>query len=301
MPDQRHIPETVILGAGGMLATVWAETMGSGLRHARLGPVAFLTAAECDITNPGDLARAIAPGVRVVINCAAYTAVDQAESEEARATEINGAAVGLIAARCREVGATLVHYSTDYVFDGSATSPYRVDAPRNPVGAYGRSKTVGEELLERSGADFLNLRTAWLYAHCGSNFVRTIAKAARERPALRVVNDQRGMPTSCATLVDITLRLLAADARGTLHACNSGECTWFDLASAIVERVNAATGASCAVEPCASSEYPRPAKRPAYSVLDLGPTEALIGPITPWRDALRPVLDRILTPQPSNA
>lgn len=286
--------DCVILGAGGMLASVWADTLASkpstALQRAR-----FCTAADCDITDPHALAAAVAPGVRTVINCAAYTAVDQAETDEAKATEINGNAVGLLARRCRDVGAVLVHYSTDYVFDGSATSPYTVDHPRSPISAYGRSKAVGEELLERSGAEFLNLRTAWLYAHGGANFVRTIVRAAREKPVLRVVSDQHGRPTSCATLVDVTLRLLAVNARGTLHACNSGECTWFDLASAIVERVNQAAGTACRVDPCSSAEYPRPAKRPAYSVLDLGPTERLIGPITPWRDALRPVLDRILS------
>ena len=294
MTATRH--DTLILGAGGMLATVWAERVAAaGGTLPGLGGVGLLDQSACDITSAESVTRAVTPGVRAVINCAAYTAVDQAETDEAKATEINGHAVGLLARRCREVGAAMVHYSTDYVFDGSASAPYRVDHPRAPISAYGRSKAVGEELLERSGAEFLNLRTAWLYAHCGGNFVRTIAKAAREKPVLRVVNDQRGRPTSCATLVDITLRLLAAGARGTLHACNSGECTWFDLASAIVERVNAASGGACRVDPCSSAEYPRPARRPAYSVLDLTPTERLIGPITPWREGLGPVLDRILS------
>ena len=151
-----------------------------------------------------------------------------------------------------------MHYSTDYVFPGDASAPYAVDAPRAPIGAYGRSKLLGEQRSSRSAAEWLCLRTSWLYAPWGKNFVLTIAGLARERQSLRVVNDQRGRPTCCETLAWITERLLDAGERGMRHACDGGECTWFDLATDIAARVNP----SCVVEPCATSEYPRPARRP---------------------------------------
>ncbi|MGD9692484.1 MAG: dTDP-4-dehydrorhamnose reductase [Phycisphaerales bacterium] len=273
----------VVTGAAGMLGREW------GARIAREGVkgVRLLDRASCDVADAGSVARAMGEGTRVVINCAAWTDVDGAEAHEAEATRLNGDAVGVLAARCREVGATLVHYSTDYVFDGEArAAPYRVDEARRPINAYGRSKAAGEEALEGSGASFLMLRTSWLYAAHGKNFVRTIAKASRERESLRVVNDQRGRPTCCATLVDLTVRLLAAGARGTLHGCDDGEATWFDLAGAVAGWVNP----RCRVEPCSSAEFPRPAKRPAYSVLDLGPTRALIGEIPDWRASLERTL-----------
>jgi len=160
-----------------------------------------------------------------------------------------------------------------------------------PLGAYGRSKAVGEELLEASGADYLLLRTSWLYAAHGKNFARTIARLARERDHLRVVNDQRGRPTSTTTLVRITRELLGAGARRTLHACDGGECSWFDFAGAIAGAINPA----CRVNPCTSDAFPRPAPRPAYSVLDLAPTEAIIGHIPDWRTALAPVLTTLLS------
>ncbi len=274
----------VVTGAGGMLGREWrarAEREG-------WGGVRLLDRAGCDVADSASVERAVARGTRVVINCAAWTDVDGAEAHEAEATRINGEAVGVLAARCREVGATLVHYSTDYVFDGAARrEPYRVDEARRPINAYGRSKAAGEEALERSGAEHLLLRTSWLYASHGKNFVRTIAKAARERESLRVVNDQRGRPTCCATLVELTVRLVEAGARGTLHACDDGEATWFDLACAVAARVNP----KCRVEPCASAEFPRPAKRPSYSVLDLEPTRALAGEIPDWRASLDRTLD----------
>ncbi len=274
----------VITGCGGMLGREWAA------RGAREGwsDALFLDRAACDVSDATSVERAIGSGTRVVINCAAYTDVDGAEANEEAATRLNGAAVGVLAARCRTIGATLVHYSTDYVFDGepSPRRPYAVDHPRSPRSAYGRSKAAGEELLERSGAERLMLRTSWLYAAHGKNFVRTIANAARERDALRVVNDQRGRPTSCATLVDLTIRLLGVGARGTLHACDDGEATWFDLARAVAGRVRPA----CRVEPCTTAEYPRPARRPAYSVLDLESTRRLVGAIPAWEASLERTL-----------
>lgn len=268
-----------------MLGSCWRRS----LEQSEDAPPRTPSLAECDFTRPETFAAAIGDDVGLVINAAAYTDVDGAESDEATATRTNGDGVGALAERCREVGATLVHYSTDYVFDGAATEPYRVDEPRCPINAYGRSKAVGEERLEQSGADYLLIRTSWLYAPHGKNFVRTIARACLERPSLRVVDDQRGRPTSAEQLVSTTRRLLAAERRGVFHACDDGECTWFEFARAIVERINP----ECAVDPCSSAEFPRPAKRPAYSVLDLSKTIEAIGPLLHWRDALRATLDVI--------
>jgi dTDP-4-dehydrorhamnose reductase len=180
----------------------------------------------------------------------------------------------------------LVHYSTDYVFDGEASAPYRVDELRRPQNAYGRSKARGEELLLATGCEHLLLRTSWLYAPWGKNFVDTIARFGRERPSLRVVADQRGRPTSAQYLAQRSLEFVDKRARGIFHVTDGGECTWFEFARAIV----AGSGGSALVEPCTSAEYSRPARRPPYSVLDLSATDALLGPSRSWQQNLSDVL-----------
>lgn len=277
----------VVTGAGGMLARAFRERV-EAREGALPATTAFLDRGSCDIADASSVAGAIGPGVDLVINCAAYTNVDGAEADEAGATRINGEGVRVLAARCAHVGATLAHFSTDYVFDGKATTPYPTDYPRAPLGAYGRSKLVGELALESGGCDWLCLRTSWLYAPWGKNFVLTIAKLAQERASLRVVNDQRGRPTSCETLAWITERMLTGGARGMRHATDGGECTWFEFAREIGARVSPA----CRVEPCSTAEFPRPAARPSYSVLDLTLTERVVGPVPHWREALGKTLDR---------
>ncbi|MBX3352691.1 MAG: dTDP-4-dehydrorhamnose reductase [Phycisphaeraceae bacterium] len=280
--------DILFLGADAMLARAFRERVERGESPCREAQTRFLARAECDITSADSVERAIGPATTLVVNCAAYTNVDAAETDEAAATLVNGVGVGLLARRCAQVGATLAHFSTDYVFPGDASLPYAIDATRAPIGAYGRSKLAGERELERSAADWLCLRTSWLYAPWGKNFVLTIAKLAREKSSLRVVNDQRGRPTSCETLAWITERLLEHGSRGMRHATDGGECTWFEFASDIAARVNPA----CVVEPCSSAEFPRPARRPAYSVLDLAETEAVTGAIPHWRVALSRTLER---------
>ena len=278
----------LVIGASGMLG----RAVCTALRH-RGDLHRAATKAEVNLTRDESVRAAMAEfRPQVVINCAAWTDVDGAETNEDAATEVNGHAVGRLAAACGAANATLVHYSTDYVFDGQGTSPYLVDAPIRPLNAYGRSKAVGEGLIAREAARGLKalvLRTSWLYAPWGKNFVRTIAGAARQRPTLRVVNDQRGRPTSAEHLADVTLRLLQAGARGVLHATDGGETTWFDFAV----RIAAFANPKCRVEPCTSAEFPRPAKRPGYSVLDLSGTSALIGPMTDWKTNLDSVLSRL--------
>ncbi len=274
----------VVLGADGMLGRAWMELLAArGLdARAALYP-------EVDLTDEASIARAVDGPLTAVVNCAAYTDVDGAEADEATATRVNGDGVGALARRCAALGVPLVHYSTDYVFDGGADAPYPVDHPTDPVNAYGRSKLAGERALVDAGGPHLLIRTSWLYAPWGKNFVRTIASLAASRESLRVVDDQRGRPTSAEHLAELSLALLDHGARGTFHGTDGGECTWFDFASAIAAHVNP----SCVVHPCTSDEYPRPATRPSYSVLDLGPTEAAIGPRESWRVHLARVLERL--------
>ncbi len=278
----------LIIGASGMLGRAVSDT----LRHRGVAHRAA-TKAEVNLAHDDSVRSALAETrPRVVINCAAWTDVDGAEANEQASTELNGHAAGRLAAACREAEAMLVHYSTDYVFDGRGTSPYPVDAPIRPLNAYGRGKAVGERLIvEEAGRGLrsLVLRTSWLYAPWGKNFVRTIAGAAKQRQTLRVVNDQRGRPTSAEHLAAVTLRLIDAGAAGIMHATDGGEATWFDFAVKIAAFANPA----CRVEPCTTADFPRPAKRPAYSVLDLSRTVEMIGPMTDWKTNLDSVLSRL--------
>ena len=282
LPPSAH--PVLIVGALGMLGRAFREEL------TRRG-TAFvgLDLQQIDISKTATIPGAIPRGTPLVINCAAWTNVDAAEAAEEAATAVNGTAVGALAARCREIGALLVNYGTDYVFSGVANEPYRVDERRSPLNAYGRSKAVGEELLERSGARYLHIRTSWLYAPWGNNFVRTIAKLLRERPSIKVVDDQRGRPTSAEHLARTTLALIDRGASGTIHATDGGACTWFEFA----REIGRLTGASGRVEPCTSAEFPRPAQRPAYSVLDLTLTEKLLGPMPDWKANLADVVKRI--------
>ncbi len=273
----------LVCGAGGMLGRAWLERLAARGIEGRAADLPAL-----DLADEASIARHVVPGLRAVVNCAAYTDVDGAETNEALATAINGHGVARLVARCDAVGVPLVHYSTDYVFDGRASAPYRTDQACDPLNAYGRSKRVGEEAVLASRGPHLVIRTSWLYAPWGKNFVLTIAKLAGERPELRVVNDQRGRPTSAEHLAQLSLALLERGVQGVFHGTDGGECTWFDFATAIA----AAVAPSCRVVPCTSAEFPRPAPRPAYSVLDLSKTEALLGPMPDWRENLASVLAR---------
>ena len=274
----------LLISPDGMLGRAWKT-----LLEARAIPFEGVSYPAFDLTAPDALQRIESGKYTRVINCAAWTDVDGAEAKEAEATELNGHAVGRLAQRCAEAGSILVHYSTDYVFGGDATEPYPVDGPYDPVNAYGRSKMLGEIAIRYSGALHLILRTSWLYAPWGQNSALTMRRLGKERDVLTVVDDQRGRPTSARHLAEASLRLLEVGARGTLHVTDGGECTWHGLAEAVVRTVNP----NCDVRPCSSDAFPRPAKRPAYSVMDLGPTEALIGPMQDWRDNLAAVLEQL--------
>jgi dTDP-4-dehydrorhamnose reductase len=273
-----------LIGSRGMLGRAFAAALTSKVK-------ALTTYARpaIDLADPRSLERVFDGAPDWIVNCAAYTAVDRAEAEEPLATRVNGEAPRLLARWAEARGVRLVHFSTDYVFDGKARAPYPIDAPIAPINAYGRSKAEGERALrEELPEAHLLIRTSWVYAPWGASFVRTIAGLAEERETIRVVDDQRGRPTSAERLAATTFALMALDARGTFHAADEGECSWYELARAIVH----ATGARCRVEPCSSDEFPRPAQRPAYSVLDLSRTHAEVGEGWPWRVAVAAALAR---------
>jgi dTDP-4-dehydrorhamnose reductase len=274
----------VTLIGAGMVGRALAAALADRVAELRV-----YARPAVDLAVPDTLGRVIEGAPDWIVNCAAYTAVDRAEDEEPLATRVNGDGPRLLARLSAAHGARLVHFSTDYVFDGTARAPVPVDAPIAPINAYGRSKAEGERAIREEHPDgHLLIRTSWIYAPWGQNFVRTIAHLAHERAALRVVDDQRGRPSSAEELAVTTVALMEADARGTMHATDEGECSWYELARKIV----AVTGARCRVEPCSSDEFPRPARRPAYSVLDLSRTHEAIGERREWQSAVADVLRR---------
>ncbi len=255
----------LILGAGGMLARGLAAERPHALS---------LGIRDLDITDPAALARAVVPGVSVVWNAAADTRVDLAETDPAHLA-VNDVAVGVLAGLCREAGALLVHVSTDYVFDGRAGRPWREDDPVSPVNAYGRGKLGGERRALASGAEVLVVRTSWVFAPGGVNFVDTMLGLARSgKTELKVVDDQRGRPTFAPDLARALVRLVAAGARGVVHFANSGETTWYGLAREALARGGFP---HVRLVPCTTAEFPRPAARPANSVLDTSRYERITG------------------------
>lgn len=222
----------------------------------------------------------------VVINCGAFTQVDRCEAEAELAMHINGTTVGWLAEACEAQGARLIQISTDYVFDGTGTRPYREDDPTNPVSAYGRTKLEGERQAARCSRHLI-ARTSWLYDAWGKNFLNTMLSAAAQGRTLRVVDDQRGAPTTCRALARQLKVAAEQNWQGLVHATCQGETTWHGFAKAIFE----AKGMPVDLHPCATADYPTPAKRPAYSVLDGARRAALGADLMPeWRDALADVL-----------
>lgn len=276
----------VITGAGGMLATDLMSVLGAHGAHATA-----LRREELDITDAGAVGSAIAPG-DIVVNCAAYTAVDAAEDEEELATRINGEGAGVLARACAANAARLVHISTDYVFAGDATEPYDEAAPIDPRNAYGRSKAAGERAVHEAGADALLVRTAWLYGAHGSCFPKTIARAGRERGALSVVADQVGQPTWTRDLAEFIVALVDAQApAGIYHGTASGQASWFEFA----REVCVSAGLGDIVAPIRSSDYPQRAHRPSWSVLGHGAHERLGVPsIGHWLDRWRVAAPEVL-------
>jgi dTDP-4-dehydrorhamnose reductase len=270
----------LITGAGGMV--------GSDLRDAlaeRDQDFVAMTRSDLDITNQRAVAKAIAEErPSIIINCAGYTRVDAAEEDERLANAINGSAVEFLAYAANEVDALLVQISTDFVFDGSKRTPYEVNDTTHPLSAYGRSKLLGEQAATHANKHLV-VRTSWLFGVNGPNFVESIRNQIRiGTNPLRVVNDQRGRPTYTPHLASAIVRVAQLETQGLVHYADEGECTWFDFAKAIVEE----SGVSVNVQPVSSDQFPRPATRPAYSVLSTERYERITG-VAPerWREGLR--------------
>ena len=303
----------LLLGANGQLGRTFLDhgglaTRGKLVAASRDGVLAAGGNGEAaDLSIPASL-PVLLDRVRpdVIVNAAAYTAVDRAEQEEALATRVNGEAVGALGHWAAAHGALLIHYSTDYVFDGKQAQPYAVDAPTGPLGAYGRSKLAGEQALRNSGADHFIFRTAWVYAAHGHNFLRTMLRLGAERDELCVVSDQHGAPTDTGLIVDGTLvaldRWLQSDGArrrvlaGTHHLVASGATTWHGFASAIFDEA-AALGLLAhppRVVAIGSAEFPTPAVRPAWSLLDNGGfLQYFDFPLPDWQHGLYDVMRRL--------
>lgn len=281
----------LVTGAGGMLGHDMVEEL-----CARGEQVAGLAHAALDVTSPDAVDRAFAAyHPDLVVNCAAYTAVDDAEQDEGRALRVNGDGPGLLAHLCAAYEARLIHVSTDYVFAGDARSPYPENHPTAPRTAYGRTKLAGERaVLDELPATSAVVRTAWLYGAHGRSFVRTMIELEARRDTVDVVDDQRGQPTwsadVAATIADLGPRV-GHDATGVFHATNAGEATWYDLAREVFTHLGADPDR---VRPVTSEAFPRPAPRPGYSVLAHGRRQRLGLPRPrDWRTALHEALPRI--------
>ncbi len=253
---------------------------------------------EVDLADPGSVARVIrAVSPDLVINAAAYTAVDQAEDEPELAFRINAEAAGEAAAAARAVNAAILQLSTDYVFDGQARVPYKEDAATNPLSVYGASKLAGEDAVRAANPDHLILRTAWVYGPFGRNFVRTMVAAARDRDSLNVVDDQHGSPTSALDLADAILAIAAnwpLDSGRIYHLAGSGSASWFGLASEVMANCRRLGLPAADVKPIATADWPTKAARPPYAVLDCAAIERDLGIRLPdWRQSVAATVERL--------
>jgi dTDP-4-dehydrorhamnose reductase len=289
----------LVTGRSGQLARALAERSAG-----RAGEEwHFLERPELDLVRP-DTIRQSVERVRpdVIINAAAYTAVDQAETDLAAAEAANAVAPGLLAAAARRIGARIIHVSTDYVFDGSAAEPYREDSPTAPINAYGRTKLAGEEAVRAELSDHLIVRTAWVYSPWGKNFVKTMLGLAESRDRLTVVADQLGCPTSALDLADGLVTGVAAwkadPGRGlgeTCHLAGSGETSWAGFAEAIFAASAARGGPTAEVIGITTEQWPTPAARPANSRLDSRKYRDIFGyAAPPWRESAAEVVERLL-------
>jgi dTDP-4-dehydrorhamnose reductase len=272
---------------------------------ARLGSVQALDRAACDVAKADDIRRAIRESApAVIVNAAAYTAVDQAESDEAACTAINATAPGVMAEEAKRAGALLVHYSTDYVFDGGKSGAWREDDAMRPVNAYGRSKLGGDLAISASGARHLILRVAWVYSATGKNFAKTILRLAAERDKLTIVDDQFGAPTAADFIAEMTAEVIEVflaqekNLSGVYHLAPGGVASWHQFALALVQEARrqglAVKVRDEQVLPIPSKDFPTPARRPANSVLDTGKLQQLLGRAMPdWREDVARVVKEL--------
>lgn len=281
----------LITGANGQL--------GNEMR--RLGAVSpnnyiYTDVAELDITDAAAVAQFVKENtVNIIVNCAAYTNVDKAESDEATAELINATAVANLATAMKEVEGTLFHVSTDYVFGNEGNTPRTEDMPLNPLGVYGRTKLRGEQAIAETGCKAIIIRTAWLYSEFGNNFLKTMMRLTAEREQLNVVFDQVGTPTYAGDLALAIFSIieggLYAGNEGIYHFSNEGVCSWYDFATEIAM---AAGNTACKVQPCHSDEFPSPVKRPSFSVLDKTKIKNTFAIEIPhWRDSMLYCIKRL--------
>ncbi len=288
-------PTILVTGATGQLGRELA------LLLLPRGDVIATDRGRLDLADPDAIVAAVR-GAKpaLIVNAGAYTAVDQAETDAALAHAINGRAPGVLAEEAKRVGAVLIHYSTDYVFDGARTTPYPEDAPTGPLNVYGASKLAGEQAMIAVGGHALVFRTSWVYGLRGRNFLLTIRRLAAERDELRIVADQIGVPNWCRALAEATVRVVAmglpalADRAGLYHLSSKGRASWWDFARAIVDDAEKPR-----IVPISTAEYPLPAQRPAYGVLATERFTTTFGFALPdWRDALARCLASPPEPMP---
>jgi len=287
-------PTILVTGANGQLGFELARLL------APLGEVVAADRSRLDLADPNAVVAAVR-GAKpaLILNAGAYTAVDLAEKEAAQAAAINARAPGILADEAKRIGAVLIHYSTDYVFDGARTTPYPEDAPTAPLNVYGATKLEGERAIAAVGAFAVVLRTSWVYGLRGKNFLLTIRTLAAERDELRIVADQVGVPNWCTTLAEATARIVGdglpalAERAGLYHLSATGSASWYDFARAIV-----GDAGKPRITPIATADYPVPARRPAYGVLDTARFAETFGFTLPdWQD----VLSRCLACRPDTA
>jgi dTDP-4-dehydrorhamnose reductase len=287
----------LVTGANGQLGTEirnLSEGMGHHFIFSDVSEVPGRETVYLDITNP-DAIRIVcrSEDVDVIVNCAAYTDVARAEDDIDFAALLNHTAPAHLAAVAREIGATLIHISTDYVFHGDASVPYREEDVPQPLGVYGATKLQGEEAVRASGCKYLIFRTAWLYSPYGKNFVKTVRRLTAEKPEMKCVFDQVGTPTYAADLAALILKVIAEgqlDKTGIYHYTDEGVISWYDFAKAIA----ALSGNACDIRPCHSDEFPSRAARPHYSVLDKTKVKETFGITIPyWLDSLKECINRL--------
>jgi dTDP-4-dehydrorhamnose reductase len=272
---------------------------------APLGDVVAVDRQGMDLANPDSILSAIrAVRPDLIVNAAAYTAVDKAESEPELAMAINGIAPGIMAEEAKRIGAAMIHYSTDYVFDGGKTAPYKEDDEPNPRNVYGRTKLAGEQAIQAAGIPHLILRTSWVYGTRGRNFLLTILRLAGEREELKIVEDQTGAPTSSRMIAEATAQILAqcslsiAERTGLYHLTAAGQTSWYGFAAAMLEYRAQATGvAGPRLMPIPTSAYPLPATRPQYSVMSNDKLNGTFGVAIPsWQDGLGLCMEELFPP-----
>lgn len=296
------VPVILLTGADGQVGWELRRSL------ATLGSVVACGRKQLDLENSDDIRRVIkSVNPRVIVNAAAYTAVDRAEQEPELAMAVNATAPGILAEEARRLDAAMIHYSTDYVFDGSGSRPYREGDAVNPLGVYGRSKLAGEQAAQQSGAAVLILRTGWIYGCRGRNFLLTIQRLARAGERLRIVDDQIGAPTWSRLLAEATVQILSRadgslsdhvrDHGGVHHLSCAGETSWYGFARRILELSPDVAAAIARLEAIGTRDYPTPAARPAYSVLDNERVRTTFGVFMPdWQEGLALALEPRVTP-----